>query len=139
MKALLTLTLLINFTFAIDGYKIYKQKCFSCHAEFIEFSKLAQNFENENRDLKLKAPTINQLSYRLKQMIGDSSDEEFHLFEVSEFIKDYTINPDKSKTKCLDIVMKNFEVMPSLKDKISEEELEAVAQWIYYYDKKEEK
>lgn len=135
MKWILILIIFfINSLFA-SGYKVYKNKCSSCHQEYVEVPKLIENFEKNNTILNLKAPTINQLSFRLKQMIGDRElDEEIHLFEVSEFIKDYVINPDKDKSVCLDIVISNFETMESMRGKITTEELEMVSEWIYYFD-----
>jgi hypothetical protein len=59
--------------------------------------------------------------------------------EVVEFIKDYVIDPDKSKSVCLEEVISNFETMPSLRGKISEEELEMVSEWIYDYLPPEER
>ncbi len=121
-----------------DGEKIYEQKCASCHQAYISMGDLKENFvEYNNTKLKLKGPTINQLSFRLKQNIGDpKGDQEFHLMEVSEFIKSYVYNPDKQNSICMDEVIEAFDVMPSMKGEISEEELESVSEWIYHYDQK---
>jgi hypothetical protein len=54
--------------------------------------------------------------------------------EVIEFIKDYTLNPDKQKSVCLPEVIEHFEVMPSMNGKISQEELEEVSSWIFEYE-----
>jgi cytochrome c5 len=57
---------------ANEGEKVYQNKCVSCHEVYIPMTKLMENFvEKENKLLNLKAPTLNQLSYRLKQQIGD--------------------------------------------------------------------
>jgi hypothetical protein len=53
---------------------------------------------------------------------------------VVEFVKEYVITPDRGKSVCMDEVMGSFETMPSLEGKVSEEELEAVAEWIYNSD-----
>lgn len=121
-----------------DGKIVYENKCASCHSAYIPMGDLKENFvEYNNTKLKLKGPTINQLSFRLKQNIGDpKGDEEFHLMEVSEFVKNYVYNPDKQNSICMDEVIEAFDTMPSMKGHISEAELEEVSEWIYYYDKK---
>jgi hypothetical protein len=120
-----------------DGMTIYKNKCASCHKEFIPMGRLKENFvEYNNTKLKLKGPTLNQLSFRLKQKIGDpNGDEEIHLMEVVEFVKSYVYTPDKQKSVCMDEVLAAFDTMPSLKGKISQEALEEVATYIYHFDR----
>ena len=119
-----------------NGETIYKNKCAHCHVQFIPMGVLKENFaEYNNTKLKLKAPTLNQLSFRLKQKIGDpKGDAEFHLMEVVEFIKTYVMEPDKEKSVCMDEVQAAFETMPSLKGQIGLEALEEVARYIYHFD-----
>jgi thioredoxin-related protein len=99
---------------------------------------LKENFMVKNNALlKLKAPTLNQLSFRLKQQIGDpKGDKDIHRMEVEAFISDYLVKPDKQKSLCLKEVIRHFETMPSMKGKISEDEISAVSEYIYDYDKK---
>ncbi|MRI59405.1 MAG: hypothetical protein C6H99_07860 [Epsilonproteobacteria bacterium] len=134
-----TLLLAAVALWAVDGYEVYKRHCASCHQKFIPFEKLKRNFEHNNTILKLKAPTINQLSYRLKGRIGDpKGDEEIHRMEVVEFIKDYVRRPDPSKSVCMEEVQRAFKTMPPMK--LSDEELEAVGEWIYdFYQKPKSK
>ena len=122
---------------ASEGEKVFKAKCASCHSEFFSMEKLTENFmQRDNKLLNLKAPTLNQLSFRLKQQIGDpKGDEDMHRMEVGAFIADYLINPDKQKSVCMDDVIKHFDTMPSMKDKIDDDEIEAVNEYIYDYDK----
>lgn len=122
--------------FAHPGEAIYVQHCAACHQRYVDKEILAKNFmEMNNTLLDLKAPTVNQLAFRLKQRIGDpEGDREFHLMEVVEFVKDYVFFPDKQKSVCLPEVIRNFDTMPSMKGEISEEELETVTEWIYYSD-----
>ncbi len=123
---------------ADEGEEVYQNKCASCHETYIPMTKLMENFvEQKNTLLKLKAPTLNQLSYRLKQQIGDpKGDEEIHRMEVSAFIADYLNDPDKQKSVCLRDVIQYFDTMPSMKGQISEEELESVSAYIYDFDQK---
>lgn len=123
---------------ATEGKMVYEQKCASCHEAYIPMTKLSENFlEKNNEMLKLKAPTLNQLSFRLKQQIGDpKGDNDIHRMEVEAFISDYLVNPDKDKTLCMKEVIKHFDTMPSMKGKITEEEMAAVSEFIYDFDNK---
>ena len=124
--------------FATEGKDVYEKKCASCHEGYISMVKLSENFlEKNNEMLNLKAPTMNQLSFRLKQQIGDpKGDNEIHRMEVEAFIVDYLINPDLEKTFCMKDVIKHFDTMPSMKGKISEEEMVAVSEFIYDFHSK---
>lgn len=128
-------TFVLSASLAADGKAVYEQKCAQCHAYYIPVSDLMENFvKTQNKKLALKGPTINQLNFRLKQMIGEpDGDAEFHKMEVVEFIKDYVYYPDKQKSVCIKEVIDSFETMESMENKISEEDLEAVAEWIYNY------
>lgn len=138
MKLWLLLCLCTGYMFASEGKEIYEKKCASCHKEYISMDTLKKNYlDHNNTLLKLTAPTINQLSYRLKQRIGDpKGDNEMHRMEVSAFITDYVYHPDRDKSVCLSDVMQHFKTMPSLKGEISEDELEEVNTFIYEYDEK---
>ena len=54
--------------------------------------------------------------------------------EIDSFIADYLMNPDKSKSICLPKIVKHFKTMPSLKGKISVDEIEAVSGFFYDYN-----
>jgi len=119
-----------------NGETIYKNKCSSCHKPYISMEKLKENFiKFNNTKLKLKAPTLNQLSHRLKIMIGDGfEDKDVHEFEVKEFIKDYAYNPTEDKKLCHKKVLEAFKTMHSMKGKITEAELSEVSKYIYDYE-----
>ncbi len=137
MKFLLfTILLLFSLLSANEGEEVYHQKCASCHKLYIAPSILLENFmEKNNTILHLTAPTINQIVFRLKSRIGDpKGDEDIHKMEIDSFIADYLINPDKSKSVCLPKVLKHFNTMPSLKGKITAEEIEAVSDFLYDYN-----
>jgi thioredoxin-related protein len=143
MRTILTTTLLFSSLLLAEGTKVeptgqevYKTKCASCHQLYISPSKLIENFmEQNNSILKLTAPTVNQIVFRLKSRIGDpKGDQEIHRMEVDSFIADYLMNPDKEKSVCLPKVLKHFKTMPSLKGKISVDEIEAVSGFFYDYN-----
>ncbi len=138
MRIALVMLLCFGSLFAMEGREVYEKKCASCHQGYISMGKLKENFLDYNNTLlNLTAPTLNQLSYRLKQRIGDpKGDNDIHRMEVAAFISDYVINPDRQKSLCLEDVMQHFKTMPSLKGKISEEELEEVSTYIYDAEKK---
>jgi len=121
---------------ANSGKEVYDKICSKCHKLYISEDKLVQNFmEGNNTLLKLKAPTISQISYSMKQKIGDpQSDADIQRMEVSAFIADYIIYPDKHKSVLHPNVGKHFETMPSLKGKISTEDIEAISNFVYDFD-----
>jgi len=124
--------------FANEGKILFDKHCVSCHTPFISMSKLKENFlDTNNTLLQLKAPTLNQLSYRLKQQVGNRhGDEDLHRMEVTAFMSDYVIHPDKDKSVCLDDVMQFFTTMPSLKGKVNDDELEEIGNYLYDFDTK---
>jgi len=136
MQKILTINLLfLSLLFGVDGEEVYQSKCSSCHNIYIPASTLMENFmEEDNSILNLKAPTINQIVFRLKSRIGDpKGDEDIHRMEVSSFIADYLINPNREKSVCLPEILKYFKTMPTMKGKLTEDEIEAVSEFLYEY------
>lgn len=147
MKTIMTMLVLLGSIFASElpeefdrllyekGEKVFDNKCMECHEKSMPIPLLMRNFiEEDNKLLNLKAPTGNEISFRLKQQIGSRDDMEFHLHQTEEFLKDYLYNPDLSKTICLEGVIRHFEVMPSMKGKISEEEISEVNHFLYFLE-----
>jgi len=137
-KAIIFVMLCSLFALADEGKVLFDKHCVSCHTPFIAMSKLKENFLDKNNTLlHLKAPTLNQLSYRLKQQVGDRhGDEDLHRMEVTAFMSDYVIHPDSSKSVCLDDVMQYFQTMSSLKGKVTDDELETIGDYLYDFDDK---
>ena len=138
-KLLILILLLSSFLFANEGKEIYEKRCASCHKLYIPTLELKENFmEQNNTLLNLKAPTINQIAFRLQSRIGDPrGDKDMHQMEVGSFVADYLINPDKQKSICLPDVIKHFDTMPSMKGLLDEDEMEAISEFLYEYDAKE--
>lgn len=145
MKVLLLVVLMISSLLALPdefdrktyniGEKIFEKKCSECHVKSMDIQLLMKNFIVENNKLlNLKAPTGNEISFRLKSQIGSRDDIEFQLIEAMDFVKDYLYNPDKSKTICLEGVIRHFDTMPSMKGKISAEEIEDVTFFLYFLE-----
>lgn len=124
--ALIILPIASLFAQEIDGYKVYKDKCSSCHVEIMKKDKALKNLK------KLKAPPMIEVSNRLKENIRTTDDEDDvnrHLFIL--FVKDYIVNPKLDNSMCHTGALEIFGTMPSLKGKITEAEKQAVAEWVY--------
>lgn len=106
--------------------KIFQKKCQMCHA---------LNKPTNETELRLKAApdiftTMKNLTKGIDALEEPKTKEDLRKL-VIEFIKDYSFNPEKEKGYCEEMVYKSFNVMPSLKGFIKEEELNIVAPWIY--------
>jgi hypothetical protein len=78
---ILCLTLFFVFNLFADfkeGEIIFKNKCSSCHKDYISMNTLKENFfEKNNKLLNLKSPTVNMLFYSIidsPKKICDSND-----------------------------------------------------------------
>ncbi len=138
LKTTVLLAVFVIWSHAQKGDEVYQKVCAACHALYIPEDKLIKNFmEYNNTMLKLKAPPLSMISERMKQKIGDpDADEDIKRMEVSAFIADYIIYPDKSKSVLNPAIGKYFETMPSLKGKLSTEEIEAISNFVYDIDEK---
>ena len=138
MKTFMIIGIMLCSLMANEGKVLFDKHCASCHTPFIPMEKLKENFlDHNNTLLHLKAPTLNQLSYRLKQRIGDPrGDEDIHRMEVTAFMGDYVLYPDRQKSVCLEEVVRNFDTMPSLQGKVTQEELDKIGEYLYDFDKK---
>ncbi len=111
----------------IDGEKVFDKDCASCHVKMITAQETKKIFKT------LKAPPMVEVSGQLKKNIKivEDIDDEIHRAVVIAFIKDYVMYPHIDKSMCQTMALEKFGLMPSLKGKISEEELNAVAAWVY--------
>ena len=125
-KTLLATLLLASSLFATDGYKVYKKNCMSCHVEMMTKKEVMKNIKD------MKAPPMVEVSNRLKENIKTTDDEDDvnrYLFIL--FVKDYIINPNLDNSMCHPGALERFGTMPSLKGKVSAEEAQAVAEWLF--------
>ena len=113
----------------VDGEQVFDQKCASCHIKMITRPELKKIFKT------VKAPPMIEVSNQLKKNIKivEDIDDEIHRAVTIAFIKDYVIYPDLDKSMCEAMALEKFDLMPSQKGKLSEEELNAVAAWVYDY------
>jgi len=111
----------------VDGEKVFEKVCASCHIKMITKEETKKIFDT------VKAPPMVEVSNQLKNNIKivDDIDDDIHRAVVIAFIKDYVIYPHMDKAMCEAFALETFDLMPSLKGKMSEEELNAVAAWVY--------
>jgi len=113
----------------IDGEVVFDKVCVSCHMKNITKDETMRVFKT------LKAPPMIEVSNHLKNNINivDDIDDEIHRAVVIAFIKDYVEYPHLDKAMCQAVALERFSLMPSLKGKLTQEELNAVAAWTYDY------
>lgn len=128
MKVLIYILILSISLFASEaGEEVYENHCSKCHIK--ESVNKAQTVK---RVKTLKAPPFIEVSNRLKEQITiKSKDEDIHREVVIAFIKHYIENPDMMIGMCNPGAFERFGEMPSLKGKLSDEELQAVSEWLY--------
>jgi hypothetical protein len=111
---------------AVDGYEVYKSKCATCHIESISKADVVKNMAT------MKAPPMVEVANQVKgNIVIADDDDDVHRHVVKLFIKDYIDNPILDKSMCNPMAIEKFGVMPSLQGKLSMDEKEAVAEWIY--------
>ena len=132
--SLIGLLMSMSVLWASMGEVIFKKNCMGCHHLYIPQTKLLSNFEHNNEELHLKAPTLNQLSFALKSRIGDrKSDAESQLFAIENFIASYLEHPNKREGVIPRYINKFFGIMPSMQGLLDEDEVEAVSQYVFEY------
>jgi hypothetical protein len=98
----------------------------SCHVEMMAKKEVLRSLGT------LKAPPMVEVSHRLKEniIIADEDDDVKRRVIVA-FVKDYIENPSIQYSMCHPMAIEKFGIMPSLKGKLSDEERQAVAEWVY--------
>jgi hypothetical protein len=133
MRTLLFLLLLSGLLTASDlGEKTFEKHCAKCHIKVISKEETLKRLNS------LKAPPMIEVAGQLKSHImikGD--DEDIHRAVVIAFVKHYIENPDIMISMCNPGALDRFGQMPSLKGKLTDDEKQAVAEWLYdYYEEK---
>jgi len=131
MKIFTVATLVVSFLFlgcqsdtkksaSLDGAKLIKQKCSACH----NLDLPPSTYEDE------KAPPMMAVAFHMKGFM-QVSDESLRIPKAIEFVKDYVINPSASKSLCDKKSLEDYGVMPSQKGNVSEDELDAIAHYMF--------
>jgi len=104
----------------LDGEKLIKQKCSACH----NLDLPPKTFEDE------KAPPMMAVAFHVKDFVPAANASE-KIPKAIEFVKDYVINPSKEKSLCDKKSLASYGVMPSQKGNVSEDELQAIAEYMF--------
>jgi len=130
MKKITLLILLVSGLFAVDGEQVFKDNCKACHFGEITVSEFKSQFKAGN----VKAPPMIEVANRLKQTITinakNDNVDEIHRFTVIAFIKEYLKHPSWDYFACDTAAINRFKVMPA-QTHLTEQESQAVAEWIY--------
>lgn len=111
---------------SLDGKKLLQENCSMCH----NLDMPPKTFENE------KAPPMMAVSFHILDFIKAATPAE-KLPNAIEFVADYVQNPSVSKSFCDKTSLKTYGLMPSLKGKVSEDELRAIARYVFTHYTKE--
>jgi len=103
-----------------DGEKLMQQKCASCH----NLDLPPKTYEDE------KAPPMIAVALHVKSFI-ETENESQRVPKAKEFVKDYVLYPDIKKSFCDKASLESYGVMPSQKDKLSNDELDAIASYMF--------
>jgi cytochrome c len=104
----------------LDGKKLLEQKCSQCH----NLELPPKTFADE------KAPPMMAVAFHIKDFIKASNESE-KIPKAIDFVKDYVVNPSASKSFCDKKSLESYGVMPSQKGKVTQEELEAIAEYMF--------
>ncbi|NOZ90141.1 MAG: c-type cytochrome [Epsilonproteobacteria bacterium] len=103
-----------------DGGELIEAKCSKCH----NLDMPPKSYDNEI------APSMMAVTFHLKDFIK-SNDPSSHEAKIVDFVKDYVINPSRDKSFCDKASLDSYGVMPSQKGNVTEDELEAIAHYMY--------
>lgn len=130
MKKLSLLVLLLFFNACdnstppkiLDGKMLIEQKCSSCH----NLDLPPKTFKDEI------APPMMAVSFHIINFIQTNNESE-KVPKAIEFVKDYVINPDISKSFCDKQSLESYGLMPSQKGNVTSDELEAIAKYMFIH------
>lgn len=110
-KTLLLLSMISTTIFASTGAELTKTNCASCHMLTTPTPDMIPD---------MKAPPMDAVMFHINLVMQDKK-------EIKDFIVDYVQYPKASKSVCESNKVQNYGVMPSLKGKVSEQDLETIA------------
>lgn len=104
----------------LEGKALLESKCASCHNLDIP----AETYPEE------KAPPMMAVAFHIYDFIEVSTPAEKSPASIA-FVKDYVFNPSLEKSFCDKKSLEDYGIMPSQKGKLTEDELEAVAIYMF--------
>ncbi|WP_309497877.1 hypothetical protein [Sulfurovum sp.] len=110
-KTLLFISVASCMLFASTGEVLTKTKCATCHMLTTPTPAMIPT---------MTAPAMDAVMFHINLSMSDKE-------EIKAFIMDYAVNPKASKSVCESNKVRQFGVMPSLKDKVSQEDLSVIA------------
>lgn len=113
-KILLLLSLISTMMFASTGAELTKANCASCHMLTTPKPDMIST---------MQAPPMDAVMFHINLVMQKKE-------EIKAFILDYVQYPDASKSVCESNKVQNFGVMPSLKGKVSVQDLETIAEYM---------
>ncbi len=136
MQYMIAIAMTVTLLFGMDGKAVFEAKCASCHEAYIPQARINENIEQNNTLLQLKAPTLTELSFRLRDQVGDrTADTESQKMEIEGWLSEFLKDPSALSKSILPAkTRKIFTQMPPVK--IDEEESEALADYMYEYAEK---
>ena len=105
---------------SLNGELLIEEKCAKCH----NLDMPPKSYENEI------APSMMAVTFHLKDFIKSNNPSE-HEGKVISFIKDYVVAPSREKSFCDKASLDSYGIMPSQKGNVTQEELEAIAHYMY--------
>ena len=112
--SVLTSTLLL----ASTGEELTQKHCASCHLMTIPTPDMIPT---------MKAPAMDAVAFHINLAMEMKKDPKA---EGKKFIEEYVVTPVVSKSVCESNKVANFGVMPSLKGKVSPEDLSQIAEYV---------
>ena len=103
-----------------NGKKLLGEKCQSCH----NLDMPPKTYVDE------KAPPIMAVAFHVSDFIKAPNPSE-RTGKAIAFVCDYVINPSKDKSFCDKESLKSYGVMPSQKGKVTQDELKAIATYMF--------
>ena len=107
-------------TKSLDGKKLLESKCASCHN--LDMPPLISDDE--------LAPPIMAIAFHMPDFM-QAKDESQKIPMAIEFITDFVRNPLLENSKCDKESIKRYGLMPSQKEKVSQDELQAIATYMF--------
>jgi len=120
MKKLIIATLLVGVTLSATdkGAELVDQKCTPCHLFSSSSSKLT--------DGKMGGPPMWGIMKKIRAKYANSADR-------IAFIRDYAMQPTEEKMLFPAATREYFGVMPSMKDRVSDAEMQQIAEYLEHY------
>ena len=118
---------------ANSGTTVYEANCKACHMlkPMMDKEKMMKMSMSERMAMKqkmmktMKAPPMSKVSAKLKYDFKNDK------AKVVAFIKDYIVNPNAKKARCMPMALKRFGIMPAIGKSMSAEDIDTVANWVY--------